>query len=208
MTTPMTIGRPTSKRAVLGALTLLLGALVLGACTLADWPAYRLQAMLGAVIVAAWLVDGSSKRYVGAGTAILAVGGGITLGSDVPISNFERTVVYGAIGVALILVSFVNPAAVRASGAALIFIALTVLALHRGWADLDPGWEMATVLALWGAGQLARMGRPSGQEQGVTAVEEQRGTERRTPSAQASSTTTSRGTVALRLARGHVEPLS
>ncbi len=171
MTTPMTIGRPTSKRAVLGALTLLAGAGVLGAFTLADWPGYRLLALLGAVIVAAWLVDGSSRRYLGAGAATLAVGGGITLGSDLPVSHYEHTVVYGALGVALILVSIVNPSAVRASGAAMIFIGLTAFALTRGWGDFDAGWEMTAVLALWGVCQLVRCGRPSGEELWVVAAE-------------------------------------
>jgi len=172
MTKPVTIGRPTSKRALLGALTLLAGAGLLGACTVADWPGYRLLALLGAVIVAAWLVDGSSRRYLGAGAAILAVGGGITLGSDLPISHYEHTVIYGALGVALILVSFVNPSAVRASGAAMIFIGLTAFALTRDWVGFDPGWEMTAVLGFWGAGQLVRFGRPSGDEQAAVDADE------------------------------------
>ena len=172
MTTPMTIGRPTPKRQVLGALTLLVGAAVLAGCTLADWAGYQTLAMLGVVIMAAWLVDGSANRYVGAGSATLAVGGGITLGSDVPIAHYEHTVVYGAIGLALILVSFVNPAAVRASGAAMIAIGLTAFALNRDWVNFDPGWEMTALLALWGAVQLVRLGRQSGDEKEIVVEEE------------------------------------
>lgn len=167
MTHPITIGRPSRQRELYGAGTLLLGAAVLVACTLADWKGYQKVAVLGAAIVAAWLVDGTSRRYVGAGLATLAVGGGITLGSDVPISHYEHTVVYGAIGLALVVVSLVNPAAVRASGAAMIFIALTAYSLTRGWADFDPGWEMAAVLGLWGTGQLVRFGRSSRRPAGT-----------------------------------------
>jgi len=155
----ITIGRPSPKREVLGAATLLLGAVLLAGCTMADWRPYRLLALLGGVIVAAWLVDGSGRRYVGAGLAALAVGGGITLGIDLPIAHYEHTVVYGAIGVALILVSFINPAAVRASGAFMIFVALTALALGRGWAGYDVGWEMAAALAAWSVIQAVRISR-------------------------------------------------
>jgi len=175
----VTIGRPTRRREVLGAATLLVGAVLLAGCTMADWKGYQLLAMLGGVIVAAWLVDGSGQRYVGAGLAALAVGGGITLGIDLPIAHYEHTVVYGAIGLALILVSFVNPAAVRASGAFMIYVALNALALNRGWVGYDVGWEMAAVLALWGAFQAWRISRSSDGRSSVadvdrTAIDEER----------------------------------
>ena len=167
----VTIGRPTRRREVLGAATLLVGAVLLAGCTMADWKGYQLLAMLGGVIVAAWLVDGSGQRYVGAGLAALAVGGGITLGIDLPIAHYEHTVVYGAIGLALILVSFVNPAAVRASGAFMIYVALNALALNRGWVGYDVGWEMAAVLALWGAFQAWRISRSSDGRSSVADVD-------------------------------------
>jgi len=169
--TLITIGRPTRRREILGAATLLLGAFLLAGCTMADWKGYQLLAMLGGVIVAAWLVDGSGQRYVGAGLAALAVGGGITLGIDLPIAHYEHTVVYGAIGLALVLVSFVNPAAVRASGAFMISVALTALALNRGWVGYDVGWEMAAALALWSALQARRISRSSDGRSPVADVD-------------------------------------
>ncbi len=160
----VTIGRPTHRRELLGAVTVLLGAALIAGCTMADWKGYRLLAVLGGILIAAWLVDGSGQRYLGPGAAALAVGGGITLGIDLPIKDYEHTVVYAAIGIAFIVVSYVNPVAVRASGVFMISVALSALALGRGWVDYNVGWEMASALALWGGVHAVRTSRATGPQ--------------------------------------------
>ncbi len=76
--TSRTIGEPDKRRQVGAAALLAGGAVACAVTTLAAWPLYQTLFLLGAVATLAWLVDGSSQRFMGPGLAALAVGGGIT----------------------------------------------------------------------------------------------------------------------------------
>lgn len=160
-----------------GVVVLLLGSVVLGLLTLAGLQLYQLLAILGVVVVGAWLVDGSNRRYMGPGVLALAVGGGMTIGIDVPVEPYERTVVYAAIGAALLLIAAVNPEGVRGAGAFLLAVAGSASLLTwvvtpsggRSLAGTVGGWELAVSLALWAGLEVRRLSRagvpvPEGEE--------------------------------------------
>lgn len=151
------IGRTGRSREVLGAVVLLLGAGAVAACTgVYGFTLYENLAVLGAAATLAWLVDGSAGRYVGAGTIALAIGGGLTLGRLLHVPGYEHMVVFGFAGLALLLVSFINPKAVRGSAGLLLFISMTVAVLEY-LASYNGGWELTGILAFWGAVELARI---------------------------------------------------
>ncbi len=163
-----TIGQPTREREVGAALLLIMGAAGVALMAVTGQPPYRDLLVLGAVAVAAWLVDGTSRRYMGPGLIAFAAGLGITLGKDVGISSFEHSLVYGGFGVALIIISFFNPAMVRASGAFLLYTAVTVGFSAWVFSGFPLGWELAVILAVWGTVELVRIRReaavPSGTQ--------------------------------------------
>ncbi len=151
-----TIGRPGAARRRAGALVLLGGSVLVGALTLAGVPTYGNLLVLGAVVVLAWLVDGSSQRYLGPGLVALAAGLGITIGKELGVEPYEHTLVYGGFGLALLVVSYFNPKAVRASGAFLLFTGITV-AITTWVVSIPLGWELALILAAWGIYGLVRL---------------------------------------------------
>lgn len=156
---PRTIGQPTHGRAVAGAVVLLAGAVVLAAFTLAGVANPWLLLSLGVTAVLAWLVDGTSTRYLGPGLVAVAAGLGILVGNalDMDPRAAEHTLVYGGFGAALLLISYVNPMASRASGAFLLYTGLTVWAV-----GFSKGWWLTAILAVWGAYWLVRTGRGEG----------------------------------------------
>lgn len=112
------------------------------------------------MILAAWLVDGSSRRYLGPGMAALAVGGGITLGKalDMEPVAAEHILVYGLIGLGLLVVSYFNLAAVRASAAFLVFTAISATNMNYG-ISFTLGWELAVVAVAYGVVELVLIGQ-------------------------------------------------
>lgn len=153
------LGTPRPSREVAGALVLALGAAAVGVCTGAlGFPLYENLAILGAAATLAWLVDGSAQRYLGAGVAALAIGGGLTLGQLLKVPAYEHMVVYGFLGLGLMLVSWVNPKAVGGSAGLLMFIASTVAALEYAF-SYNGGWELTAILGFWSACELARVWR-------------------------------------------------
>lgn len=118
-------------------------------------------AVLGAAATLAWLVDGTAARYIGAGTVALAVGGGLTLGARLNIADYQQLVVFGFVGLALLLVSYINPKAVRGSAALFVLIAITVTVLEYV-GSYNVGWELTGILALWGVLEYARIIRARG----------------------------------------------
>lgn len=156
---PKTIGKPTQRRVVGGAVVLLAGAAVLAGLTLAGVSAPGLLLALGATAVVAWLVDGTSTRYLGPGLVAVAAGAGILLGNtlDMDPRKAEHSLVYGGFGLALLAISYFNPMAARASGAFLLYTALTVLVV-----DFAMGWWLTAILIAWGAYWLVRASRGDG----------------------------------------------
>ncbi|MDQ6937022.1 MAG: hypothetical protein M3140_04820 [Actinomycetota bacterium] len=155
---PRTIGRPTREREVAGAAVLLAGALAVAVMAALGQPAYHDLLVLGAVAVVAWLVDGTSRRYLGPGLIAVAAGLGITIGKDFGVNPYEHSLVYGGFGVAMLIVFFFNPLAIRAGAAFLIYVGATVAV--ASWVFSVPlGWELAAILAVWGAFELVRLGR-------------------------------------------------
>lgn len=69
-----TIGTPSREREIAAPLVLLGGALALAVLAAVQTPFYRSLLVLGAVVVAAWLVDGTSRRYMAPGLMALAAG--------------------------------------------------------------------------------------------------------------------------------------
>ncbi len=155
--TSRTIGDTNRQRQVAAAAILAVGALGCALTTLAGWPLYQTLIVLGAAATVAWLVDGSSQRFMGPGLAALAVGGGITaynaLGMDgVP---GEHGVVYPALGAALLLASLFNPLAIRGAGTFLVIVGVVAL-VDTPWPS---GWTLVGILAVWSALELARISR-------------------------------------------------
>lgn len=155
---PRTIGHPTREREIAGAVVLLAGALVVAGMAALGQPPYRALLALGAVAVVAWLVDGTSRRYLGPGLIAVAAGLGITLGKDFGVDPYEHTLVYGGFGVALLIAYYFNPLTIRAGAAFLIYTGVTV-ALSSWVFNVPLGWELAAILAVWGAFELVRLGR-------------------------------------------------
>lgn len=150
-----TVGRPTHAREIAGAVVLVAGGALVGALTLAGFRPYENLCVLGGIALVAWLVDGSSQRYVGPGAVAFAAGLGITIGKNAGVNPYEHSLVYGGFGLALLLLSVVNPRAVRASGAFLVYTAATV-AIAAWVVSFELGWELAVILAVWGIFELIR----------------------------------------------------
>lgn len=68
-----------------------------------------------------------------------------------------HSLVYGGFGLALLAISYFNPMAARASGAFLLYTALTVLVV-----DFAMGWWLTAILVAWGAYWLVRASRGDG----------------------------------------------
>lgn len=162
----MEIGTPSRGREIAGAIVLLAGAVLVGVLTVQGIPPYALLLTLGSAAVLAWLVDGTSRRYVGPGLVALAAGLGLTLGQELNIKSYEHTLVYGAFGLALMLISVVNPKAVRASGAFLLYTGVTV-AVAAWIVSFNIGWELTAVLAVWGIYQIVRIAGSSSKPETV-----------------------------------------
>lgn len=170
-----TLGPTSRSRELAGAGVLLAGAVALCITTLADQPLYRNLAILGGAVTLAWLVDGSGARYVGAGLVALAVGGGITIGQDLGVKNYEHSIVYALVGAALLLISWVSPMAIRGSGTFFLAVASTVVALT--WvASYNAGWELAAILGGWSALEFARIFRDDSRTPAAPAAAPSRAT--------------------------------
>ncbi len=161
VTSVRTIGQPTRDREVAATLFLIVAAVGVALMAMTGQPPYRDLLVLGAVAVAAWLADGTSRRYMGPGLIAFAAGLGITLGKDFGIDPFEHTLVYGGFGV-LLIISFFNPAMVRASGAFLVYTGVTVGLASWVFSGIPLGWELAIILAVWGTFELVRIRRGAG----------------------------------------------
>jgi len=158
--THRTVGGTNRGRQIAGALALVAGAVACGATAVAGWPLYQTLFLLGGVATLAWLVDGSSRRFMGPGLLALATGGGITLyqALDMEAVKGEHTLVYPLIGAALLITTLFNPLDVRGAGAFLVIVG-AVAFVDTPWA---PGWTLAGILALWGVVNLVRTGRAGG----------------------------------------------
>ncbi len=155
--TSRTIGDTNRQRQFAAAAVLALGALACVGTTLAGWPLYQTLIVLGGAATLAWLVDGSSQRFMGPGLAALAVGGGITAYQtlDMEAMTGEHGVVYPALGAALLLASLFNPLAIRGAGTFLLIVGVIAL-VDTPW---SPGWTLAGILAMWSALEFARISK-------------------------------------------------
>lgn len=151
--TPETIGQPTPGRVFAGAIVILAGAGLVAMLTLLDVSAPGLLLALGATAVVAWLVDGTSTRYLGPGLLAVAAGAGILIGNamDMDPRKAEHSLVYGGFGLALLALSYFNPKAARAGGAFLLYTGFTVLAV-----GFSMGWWLTAILVAWGTYWLVR----------------------------------------------------
>ncbi len=162
--TSRSIGATNRQRQLGAAAVLALGALACVASTLAGWPLFQTLILLGGAATLAWLVDGTSQRFMGPGLAALAVGSGITaykaFGMDAVAG--EHGVVYPALGAALLLASLFNPLAIRGAGTFLLIVAVIAL-VETPW---SPGWTLAGILVAWSALEFVRISKSQdGQEE-------------------------------------------
>lgn len=168
-----TIGGTSRQRQLAACGVLILGAVICAVTTAAsDWQLYKVLALLGATAVVAWLVDGSSLRYMGPGLAALAVGGGITAyrAWEIAPVKGEHTIVYPALGVALLIASFFHPMAIRAAGSFLVYVGFIAF-IDTSW---EPGWTLTGILVLWAASNLARIQKEAGDGSSVDLSEDHR----------------------------------
>lgn len=157
--TSKTVGGTSRSRQLAGAAALLLGAVACGGATLAGWPLYQTLILLGAAATVAWLVSGSSRRFMGPGLAALAVGSGITLYNalDMNPGKGEHAVVYPMLGAALLVASLFNPMAIRGIGAFLLIVG-AIAFIDTPW---NPGWTLTAVLVSWAVADALRISRTS-----------------------------------------------
>jgi len=123
----------------------------------AGWPLYQILVILGGSATVAWLVDGSSRRYMGPGLLALATGGGISLYNalDTEAMKGEHGIVYPLIGIGLLVASLFNPLALRGAGTFLLIVGAVALT-SSPW---DPGWTLVAILAVWSVVNFARIAR-------------------------------------------------
>ncbi|MEO7555709.1 MAG: hypothetical protein ABIV94_03785 [Acidimicrobiales bacterium] len=121
------------------------------------WPLYQTLAVLGAVAVGAWLVEGSSERFMAPGLMALAVGGGISIYQSLDLGSpaGEHTVVYPLMGVALLVSSFFHPLSARGAGTFLLIVG-SIAQFSTPW---NPGWSLVGILVSWGVLIFIQAGR-------------------------------------------------
>ncbi len=155
--TTRTLGTTNRGRQLAGATMLLAGAAACAVATIAEWPLYQTLMLVGGAATLAWLVSGSSRRFMGPGLTALAVGGGITLyrSLELEVGEGEHTFVYPLIGAALIVASLFNPMAIRGAGTFLVIVA-AVATIDTSW---NPGWTLAVALLSWGVLDMVRITR-------------------------------------------------
>ncbi len=170
-------GNTTTGRRKAAAAAMILGSLVLLGTTLAGTPPPRNVLYFGLVLVIAWLIDGGTDRYVGAGLTATAVGGGITLGGanalDLSTGATEHILVYSFIGLALLIASFVDVTNIRSAALLLIFVGASAANQNFG-VSFNLGWELAAILAIWGiiAFLMADRGHDVGTDDSADATAE------------------------------------
>lgn len=150
-------GPTTRRRQLAGAMIVMAGALPVA--LLADSHYGRpprlhmVLVAIGAVAMVAWLVDG--RRYVGAGSASLALGLAFTFITQTGLDPYF--LMFGLLGASLLLVARVNPKAVSGSAGLLIYVALNAVGLHRADATILPrAWVFAIIMLAWGGSRLRR----------------------------------------------------
>ncbi len=173
--TRITIGTPSRTREVAAIAVLAAGALVVAGMTLAGAPGYQTLLGLGVTATIAWLVDGTSRRYVGPALLGLATGGGITASQAAGLDTYEHPVVYPAIGVAILALTFLNADTIRPAGAFLVYTGLAAI-VGNFIVSYDVGWAMVGILAAWAAFEAVRIGRSRPADGGRLAPAVPRGT--------------------------------
>lgn len=160
--TSRTIGTSNKQRQMTAVALLALGAVACAATTLVGWPLYQTLLVLGSAATLAWLADGTSRRFMGPGLAAIAVGGGITAYQALDMQGVpgEHTIVYPALGAALLLASLFNPLAIRGAGTLLLIVGV-VAAVDTPWPS---GWTLVGILAVWSALEVARIGQGRGTD--------------------------------------------
>ncbi len=168
--TSRTVGETNKQRQLTAAGLLAIGAVVCAVTTLAGWSLYQTLLVLGVVATLAWLADGSSQRYMGPGLAAVAVGGGITAYKALGMEGVpgEHTIVYPALGAALLVASLFNPLAIRGAATFLLIVGV-IASVDTAW---KPGWTLVAILAIWSAMEFGRISRSQdGRSEPAAATE-------------------------------------
>jgi len=113
---------------------------------------------IGIIGIVGWLIDG--ERYLGAGSAATAIGGGITISREAFID--EYAMMFGLLAVALVCLVRINPRALNGSAGLLTYVAASTAIVHD--AALPRGVPFVIVMLLWGGIRAWRAfkARPSG----------------------------------------------
>ena len=148
----------TRRRQVAGALIVMAGAIPIAWLAAAGYgrPPYLFGVLLGvgSVGTLGWLVDG--QRYVGAGITALALGSAFAIARETELD--ESGLVFGLIGIALFVISRVNPRAVAGAAGLLIYTSTSAFGVHEtGRTALPPALVFTTVMLAWGGVQLRQV---------------------------------------------------
>lgn len=162
-TTPSPLAQPfgptTRRRQVAAALVIMAGAvpIALIAPTVYGRPPRLWSVILtiGVVATVAWLVDG--RRYLGVGAAALGIGGGFTIAQEADVQDYQFALIFGLLGLALLVVRAANPAAVGASAGLLLLIsASATIFVSIDRTSFPEAWFYVGLMLVWGGIQLAR----------------------------------------------------
>ncbi|MGH9188986.1 MAG: hypothetical protein ACRD0Q_02975 [Acidimicrobiales bacterium] len=146
-------GPTTRARQIVGAVVVMAGAIPTAMIAGSDTqPLYRILLVIGGAATLGWLIDGS--RYVGAGSAALALGLAFIISEKTELDLFA--LLFGLLAAQLFIVSHVNPRAVKGTVGLFLYVATTSLSLHGSTTVLPRPWIFAIVMLLWGGLPLRR----------------------------------------------------
>lgn len=150
-------GPITRRRQVAGAAVVMAGAIpvaLLAGSSYGRPPNLSVVLLaIGIIGMVGWMVDG--RRYLGAASAAVAIGGGITTAREAFLD--EYALMFSFLAVALIGVVRVNPRAINGSAGLLFYVASSTIGLHQSdQSPLPRELIFALVMLTWGGMSLLR----------------------------------------------------
>jgi len=161
-------GPTTRPRQVLAAAVVMAGALPVAIIAASSTDArprlYLVVLAVGVIGTVGWLIDG--RRYLGAGLAALGLGTALTLIRETAVDAYF--LIFGLVGLALLIVSKISPLATPGVAGLLIYVGLASRAVAGGGDPLLPNAvTYGLIMILWGGSQLRRTlmvdGRPTAE---------------------------------------------
>lgn len=163
---------PTSRQRQIAAAAVVMAgavpvAMIAASSTTARPKLYLMVLAIGIIGTFAWLIDG--RRYLGAGLGALGLGTALTLVRETTVDPYF--LIFGLVGLALLIVSKVNPLATPGVAGLLIYTALASRGVSHGGDSLLPRpLTFALVMIVWGGSQLRRTLRTTDESAPEPAV--------------------------------------